>query len=387
MSFCLKVSEQYLKLTKLHGDMEQRIYDYDQDPRPEIIGELYEYRTQIIDARERLETLLKPDAYERFQVFEKKAVDFVKKLVEAGELSVGDALSGLTGVDSLDVWEWRKEESRQYIFSHSLYRGLAGLYSNRSFQFRTELMKKIRASSRYAQVYLIEGLAGVDTPAAFSMRRDALSILKKSFSRELEVAIMRSLAGIDMPEAWAIRTELRPFMLRETVVASLCGLTSEESWELRDEFFTFLQAQHRWDVDDGEWNGLYTSMIGDDSDRAWHMRDGMKSTLSLLTSIAGCGSERAWAVRRGFFTRCMDETDDDVGERREMGAYLAESLTGLNTPEAWKMRTELLKLDIPQSVCDGILGTSTTFVWQLPYIRNRIAREKNGEVFNTDIEA
>jgi dTMP kinase len=178
--------------------------------------------------------------------------------------------------------------------------------------------------------------AGLDDPRADRLRRAAPA----------DVAAY-AVSGMDAPSAWELREELREEE-PHYVARSLGGLLgSGRAWALRRE----LEAKAP--------DPVLFSLTGEGGDEAHalRLRQFEAHPEAALRSTRGLSDERAWSLRAR-------------GRREEVGGALAESLEGLDAPEAWEIREELAEV-CPLSVLKGLKGVDHPEAWRL---RRALAR-------------
>jgi dTMP kinase len=177
--------------------------------------------------------------------------------------------------------------------------------------------------------------AGLDDAQADRLRRAAPA----------DVAAY-AVSGMDSPSAWELREELReeePYY----VARSLAGLLGNgRAWSLRRA------------LEGPEPGQVLHSLAGEAGEEAHtlRMKHFEEHPEESVRSTRGLRDENAWAIR--------------ARARREgKAAPLAESLIGLNGPEAWEIRAELAE-SCPLSVLKGLKGVDHPEAWAL---RRRLA--------------
>jgi len=174
-----------------------------------------------------------------------------------------------------------------------------------------------------SQIGAVMGYAGVDSRVAWSERAEAWK--EDKINRGM---VLRTLCGLDSDEAWKYRDKILngtadPELMFD-LISGLIGVDSDRAWAVRDKFFSQNGAHYQ--------KPIARSLAGLDTDRAWRMRKNLFGE-NLIKSVYGLNSRRAWEVRERF---CKPSADFDLrGE-------VAESLVGLDTAAAWKMRHDLL---------------------------------------------
>lgn len=149
-------------------------------------------------------------------------------------------------------------------------------------------------------------LLGMDSPASWEHREE--------LKRESPYYVARSLTGLSSPgRAWPLRRELEP-AAPDQVVHSLKGDTGPEAYALRERYW----LRHRGEC---------------------------------LRSLRAQGDGRAWELRR----RAAEEGPDEA---------LAESLSGIDTAEAWRLRRDLRDRH-PLAVLQSVGGLDAPEAWSL----------------------
>ncbi len=136
------------------------------------------------------------------------------------------------------------------------------------------------------------GLRGLSDAASWHLREQLIE------SAPGEVALSLGELGAEVTEAWTLR-ELLADVAPAEVAASLEGLDDETAWALRAELFTRVPES------------VLASLGLLDVPRAWELRD-------------------RWVEMRGGLTRATASY--------ARARALARSVTGLEGPEAWKLR-------------------------------------------------
>jgi dTMP kinase len=158
---------------------------------------------------------------------------------------------------------------------------------------------------------VLESVKGMDTNRAWAFRDKC----GKKFHPE---ALAESLRGIDSPRAWEIRNRL-PEKYSAWVLRGLGPLESEQAWEMRERFIDLAPKL------------VAKTLDGLDSDRAHDMRERIGSQAKeVLDSLKGLESPRAWKLR---------ESLKDI--------YASTAVSSLNAPNnsagAWRFRDEMLR--------------------------------------------
>lgn len=183
----------------------------------------------------------------------------------------------------------------------------------------------------------LEALCGIDTPEAFRLR--------ELFYRKCEnlSSLAKSLIGCDSDEAWIMRDQKfgDPAYL-DVKLRSIIGCESIAAWDIREQALARV-------VNEGssrpreKWQALLDSMAGDDSDRAWEVRDRLATLglpdyhVEILRSLVGIDSPKAWEHRK--FTAPLLARYPSVARLR------LRSVAGIDTKQAWDVRNEDASID------------------------------------------
>jgi dTMP kinase len=172
------------------------------------------------------------------------------------------------------------------------------------------------ALAQAAPRVVARGLRGLSDAASWHLRRQLLE------SAPGEVALSLGDLASEASEAWALR-ELLADVAPAEVAASLEGLDDETAWALRTELFTRVPE-------------------------------------SVLASLALLDVPRAWALRHRWI-----EVRGGIG--RAAGSYLraralARSVTGLDSPDAWKLR-KAARDSAPVAALVSLKGLASEKAW------------------------
>ena len=172
------------------------------------------------------------------------------------------------------------------------------------------------ALAQVAPRVVARGLRGLSDAASWHLRQQLLE------SAPGEVAVSLGDLGAEVTEAWALR-ELLADVAPAEVAASLDGLDDETAWALRVELFA-------------------------------------RAPESVLASLALLDVPRAWELRRHLI-------ELRGGLARAAGNYararaLARSVTGLDGPEAWKLR-KAAREHAPVAALSSLKGMTSEKAW------------------------
>jgi dTMP kinase len=164
-------------------------------------------------------------------------------------------------------------------------------------------------------------VTGMDAPAAWALREDLLE--------ESPHQVARSLAGLrGSRRAWDLRRRLEPAAPGE-VLQSLAGEGGGEAHALRRR-----QREHHED------DVLRSLRLVRDED-SWEFRRSAPRNAALAESVTGLDVPEAWEIR------------GELGEREPLAVL--RSLRGLDRPEAWDLRGRLAGV-APKTVLASIEG-------------------------------
>jgi hypothetical protein len=306
--------------------------------------------------------------HEHDKFFSGYAVKLAERMMRNNEIKFSTALKSIAGIDTEDSWKLRD------IDLNTIQSGLEA-YS------RTNSTVVINA--------LLESIAGIDTEIAWKIRMKFMGDLN------YDEAVLKSIVGIDTEKARRLRSQYVKNRIYDDprdkinicwfVLLSLNGIESEDSWELRESivqpnFFTLnlldsfigCESEKAWKLiehyaekelgqkgilDLSIASSISDCLIGQDSERAWRIRDMLKKAgawVQLINSLIGVGSERAWKLREEFLAQ--DPEDEDNKK------LLALSLAGLNSKKAREMRNRL-KADSDSEIM-GVWGD-----WRMAALR------------------
>ncbi len=208
-----------------------------------------------------------------------------------------------------------------------------------------ELCARRQALAERAPVVVAHGLQGLDDADSWRLRQALAEIAPR--------AVARSLGGLVSPESYRWRRALAA-VVPDAVVASLNGLDDPDAWSLREA------------LRDQEPDGVSASLANvqcaraDAERRRWLSACPSEGPATYAAAragarmVSGCHDDVAWRIRQLTFGLAPADTISsmkrDVSSRawRWREKYLdraprpvAESLNGMDTPEAWALRAAL----------------------------------------------
>lgn len=179
-----------------------------------------------------------------------------------------------------------------------------------------------------------------------------------------------ALAGMNGERAWKLREALLAEGFGGPVCEGLAGLGSQRAWEMRDR----IAASGKFDA------MSVVSLIGLGDDRAFEAREKAiepsipKGYLGFVAwSLAGLDSERAWALRDRLRSSPIHPAHPDAKLDIQ---YLGRGLASLDSDRAWELRDELLAAKIPAGwILEGLSGLDSERAWQM---REQFFSKKHG---------
>jgi dTMP kinase len=233
----------------------------------------------------------------------------------------------VSGVDTPEAHRLREQviDREPALVAH----GLQGLRSPEAMDFRERLKEK-------EPIYVARSLSGLlEDPRAKAMRRELVDVAPAQ--------IALAIRGADTEHAWELRERIGKKAVHE-VLMSVRGIDTERAWALREK-----RAKEK------NYAALLESLGGIDSERAWKWRENLSEEYLpwVLMSLRGVFSPRAWELRREHIHRApkiiiksIGRSDDPrAWELREVAKFHAkevlDSLSGLDSGPAWKLRLEL----------------------------------------------
>jgi dTMP kinase len=189
--------------------------------------------------------------------------------------------------------------------------------------------------------YVLAGTAG----PGIDQRRHALALTAPRI-------VARGLKGLSDATSWQLRRLLVETAPAE-VAASLTDLAAEapEAWALRELLTDVAPAE------------VAASLEGLDDETAWALRQEIypRAPEAVLASLALLDVPRAWALRAQWIA-------DRGGLGRAAGNYLraralARSVTGIDSPEAWKLR-KLARDNAPVAAIASLKGLTGDKAWR-----------------------
>lgn len=225
------------------------------------------------------------------------------------------------------------------------------------------------ALAERSPVVVAHGLRGIGDDAAWALRDKLLDAAP--------IHIARSLDGLDVegPRAEAMRLRLvdtHP----GPVLATIDGVDTDAAWSLRDR------------LADEMLRDVVSTVKRIDTDRAWAVRERYiaeagetlyedRYLLSpLLGSLRGIGGERAWTIRRASLIAAPGPTlwslvevlDDEAWDLRAEYAEQAPKIVlrtfdGVDDPRAWQLRSSFA-IRAKESL-DSMSGLDTDEAWAI----------------------
>jgi uncharacterized protein (DUF2267 family) len=316
-----------------------------------------------------------------------------------------ETVHGLAGVDTPEAMKLRrhllKDNLRVFSAKRKSYTkeevlrdislSLVGCDSVEAWQLRQEL--KDRGAD---DLLLLDGIEGCDSRLAWELRQRCLE------KKTMNAAVIESLAGIDSPAAWKLREELKAQVTTESYVESIVGNQNSFVWRLKNqesekkekespkerrekyekEILDAIEKEtelsptqiaillrgcdsHRAhemrrriskNVDTTTRYALYESFTMCNSPESWQLRKELNIHQDILT-IGGVQSKQAWRIRRDVLAHQSPARISDV----------FESIQGMDEPEAWKVRKEILN-DSPsylEHAIKSLTGIDSSEAWEL----------------------
>ncbi|MBZ0238323.1 MAG: dTMP kinase, partial [Deltaproteobacteria bacterium] len=196
-----------------------------------------------------------------------------------------------------------------------------------------------------APVVVAYGLQGLDDADAWRLRHELAEVAPE--------AVARSLGGLVSPEAYRWRRALAP-VVPDAVVSSLNGLDDPDAWLLR-EMLRDRAPERVW----ASMSGVLSARA-DAERRRWLAACPSEGPATYAAARAGarmvngCNDDVAWRIRQLTFGLAPADTiasmkrDESSRAWRWREKYLdraprpvAESLNGMDLPEAWALRAAL----------------------------------------------
>ncbi len=252
---------------------------------------------------------------------------FFEEVRRLAETQPAFAALYVSGVATPEAHEIRQSivDTEPALVAH----GLQGVRTPESMDFREKLCE-------VEPVYVARSLSGMPCePRAMELRWKLVDIAPE----QIALAVREN----DLDHAWEIRDHIGKKAPKEVLV-SIRGIDSERAWALRDK-----RAKEKY------FTAFLESLGGLDSERTWEWRDRLSDAYLpwTLMSLRGLDSDRAWELRRAHVRRApkiiiktIGRSDDPrAWELREAAKYYAkevlDSLSGLDSSPAWKLRQEL----------------------------------------------
>jgi hypothetical protein len=223
-----------------------------------------------------------------------------------------DLVSGLAGLDSSQAWQWRDKAEQEEVDLNALLLSLRGLDSADAWDLRARIKAELSGKN--------------------DKYRNSPTLVKNLFL---------SLIGLDSEEAWRWREDLLgsggSF---QDYVLSLSGVESVQAQNKKEKILNELPLYSGRNL----FNSLALSSIGQNNFVSERIRrefiKGHGDRNVLLDSLALDDSDSANKIRQkqqeGFNSSLM------AAENKELALHLGLSIAGLETPQAQKIRRDLL---------------------------------------------
>ncbi len=208
-------------------------------------------------------------------------------------------------------------------------KGLGGLRSEEAMDLREELKDTV-------PVFVAGSLSGMGkNPRACQLRLELADVAPEQ--------IALTVRGSDSEHAWELRDQLDK-KVPDEVLMSLRGLETERAWEMRNDRTRDKYAR-----------ALLESLGGIDSEEAWELRERFSDEFLpwVLISLRGLKSERSWQLREEHVCRAPKIIIKTIGCSNDPRAWdvrnasklyakeVLDSLSGLDSGDAWRLRMEL----------------------------------------------
>jgi dTMP kinase len=204
-------------------------------------------------------------------LFCERAINIRKKLAESAPRQVARSLDSAWANESDDAWELRWQLADKVPVDVATT--LGGLDSQNAWEMRHKLIKYNEATG-----HVLASLKRLSNEAAWRMRYE---YNKKRY----DFGLLEGLAGIDTPDAWKIRKKYLKTAM-PWVILSLGSLDSPKAWEIREAYVAKATKL------------VLKSLSGMDTERAWNMREAHGIwAKEALTTIKGISSEKAFNLR------------------------------------------------------------------------------------------
>jgi dTMP kinase len=135
--------------------------------------------------------------------------------------------------------------------------------------------------------------------------------------------VLEGLNGLDSERAWSLREKYKDKYPRE-VVASLIGLRNGKADQWRREF-----------LEKGQIEGVILSYLGDDSDKAWALREKYldEYAFAVGTSMGGLENDKSWKLRNRLKEKAEKGEDQHVykGLAQSLSSYMSVALKMRNS--------------------------------------------------------
>lgn len=301
---CKHIKELFASLQK---DLQEFELEYLRtDKREQVSVQLQERKNAFEQKKETLCDLID---------FDRKSFRYLEILFD-GHVPNGFMPHILAGNDSKWAWNKRNDLLKKGMNIQELLPSLLGLDSKESWKFRDQVQEKDRDGAFFLS------LCGVDSERAWLLREQAGARGGKFIN-----FVAKSLAGLETQQAWEMRERIVAFKGHKTS-AYTSGLAGCLGRRAQDERWEVTQAESAFHQD------VLLSLVGLSGDDDWFLRTDIESksgrSVPFFESMAGDDSEKAWSVREQIMKAQPLFLD-----------RLALTLAGLNSKRAWEMRERL----------------------------------------------
>lgn len=252
---------------------------------------------------------------------------FYSELDRLSEDAAGFTALFTSGLDTPDSYALRaKVKDRE---PGLVAKGLVGLRSEEAMDLREELKDTV-------PVFVAGSLSGMGkNPRACQLRMELADVapeeiamavrgsdsehaweIREKIGKKAPDEVLMSLRGIETERAWQLRKKRTKDKYAPALLESLGGIDSEEAWDLRERF------------SDEYLPWVLISLRGLKSDRAWDLRtEHVCRAPKIIIKTIGCSNDpRAWDIRNASKSYAKEVLD---------------SLSGLDSGDAWRLRMEL----------------------------------------------
>ena len=241
---------------------------------------------------------------------------------------------------------------------------LRGLSSEPSMNFRRRLIQ-------VEPIYVARSLSGMQTREdAAAMRAELADVVPQ------HVAV--ALRGNDTEAAWELRQRIMKAAPLE-VLLSLRGIDSEQAWKIREK-----RVKKRQFVP-----AFLESLGGIESERAWEWRENFAEEFVpwVLLSLRGLRDDRSWEWRAQHVHHAPKLIMKSIGRSEDARAWelreaskeyakeVLDTISGLESSPAWKLRTELAEKWPNTCVSSLGAGNQSGRAWSLRWAQFDLNRD------------